>query len=128
MAGTHLPELDNDHPVLDYEPSIPPAAPPPARNSFFDIAGIVGFVAGLLALVAVMAWVIADGSGGSGETTTVVKTTAAQPAAAALPAAPTLAQAKGIAFEKFQKVDPTLAVPPGAVKKFTVDVDEHVVQ
>jgi len=129
MAGTHLPELDNDHPVLDYEPPIPPAAPPPARNSFFDIAGIVGFVAGLLALVAVMAWVIADGSGGSGETTTVVKTTAAQPAAAALPAAPTLAQAKGIAFEKFQKVDPTLpAVPPGAVKKFTVDVDEHMVQ
>ena len=44
-------------------------------------------------------------------------------------AAPTLADAKGIAYEKFAKVDPTLpAVPAGAVKKFTVDVDQHVVQ
>ena len=43
--------------------------------------------------------------------------------------APTLADAKGIAFEKFAKVDPTLpAVPAGAVKKFTVDVLQHVTQ
>jgi uncharacterized cupredoxin-like copper-binding protein len=43
--------------------------------------------------------------------------------------APTLADAKGIAFEKFQPVDPTLpAVPAGPVKKFTVGVDQHVVQ
>ncbi|TML05075.1 MAG: hypothetical protein E6G41_10775, partial [Actinobacteria bacterium] len=76
-----------------------------------------------------MAWVIVDGTSGSGDTTTVVRTTAAKPAATELPPAPTIAQAKGIAFEKFQKVDPTLpAVPPGAVKKFTVDVDEHMVQ
>ena len=34
-----------------------------------------------------------------------------------------------MAFEKFQKVDPTLpAVPAGAVKKFTVDVFQHVTQ
>ena len=44
-------------------------------------------------------------------------------------AAPTLADAKGIAFEKFTKVDATLpAVPPGAVKKFKVDVLHHVTQ
>jgi uncharacterized cupredoxin-like copper-binding protein len=130
VPPTSLPELDNDHPVLDYEPPMPPA-PPPAdvSHGFFDVAGIIGFFAGLFALVAVMAWVIVGGTGGSGETTTVVKTTAAKPAANALPAAPTLAQSKGIAFEKFQKVDPTLpAVPPGAVKKFTVDVDQHMVQ
>ncbi|HEX6458040.1 MAG TPA: multicopper oxidase domain-containing protein [Thermoleophilaceae bacterium] len=43
--------------------------------------------------------------------------------------APTLADAKGMKFEKFQPVDPTLpAVPPGAVKHFTVGVDQHVVQ
>ncbi len=69
-------------------------------------------------------------SGGSGETTTVVRHAAATPAATAAPkGAPTLADSKGVAFEKFQKVDPTLpAVPAGAVKKFTVDVFQHVTQ
>jgi hypothetical protein len=34
---------------------------------------------------------------------------------------------KGIKFEKFERVDPSLpAVPPGAVKRFEVDVYEHV--
>jgi FtsP/CotA-like multicopper oxidase with cupredoxin domain len=34
-----------------------------------------------------------------------------------------------VKFEKFSKVDPTLpAVPAGAVKKFTVDVFQHVTQ
>jgi nitrite reductase (NO-forming) len=131
VPPTTLPELDSDHPVLDHEPPIPPSAPPPptARSDWFDVAGIIGFFAGLFALVAVIAWVIVDAGGSSGETTTVVKTTAAKPAATALPPAPTLADAKGIGFEKFQKVDPTLpAVPPGAVKRFTVDVDQHMVQ
>ena len=62
-------------------------------------------------------------------TTTVVSARPPlRPPAAATPAkAPTLADAKGIAFEKFAKVDPTLpAVPAGAVKKFTVDVLQHV--
>jgi nitrite reductase (NO-forming) len=88
--------------------------------------------AGLAALVAVLALVVgafALARGDSGATTTVVKRVAA-PAAAAAPAkAPTLAAAKGIAFEKFEKVDPTLPpVPAGAVKKFTVDVLQHVTQ
>ena len=43
--------------------------------------------------------------------------------------APTLADAKGVAFEPFERVDPTLpAVPAGAVKKFRVDVLQHVTQ
>ena len=44
-------------------------------------------------------------------------------------AAPTLADAKGVAFEKFDRVDPTLPpVPAGRVKKFNVDVYQHVTQ
>src|SRR5438477_149316 len=137
VPPTTLPDLE-DHPVLDHEPALPPPpgrVPPTAQGDgdvpggFFQIAGIVGFFAGVIALVAVMAWIITGGSDGPGQTTTVVKTVTKQGAATALPAAPTLAQAKGIAFEKFQKVDPTLpAIPAGAVKKFTVDVDEHMVQ
>jgi nitrite reductase (NO-forming) len=137
-SATTLPDLDNDHPVLDHEPevSLPPAPPRPPiaqggddiPNGFFQIAGIIGFFAGIVALIAVMAWIIAGGSDSSGKTTTVTKTVVSK-ATGALPAAPTLAQAKGIAFEKFHKVDPTLpAVPAGAVKKFTVDVDQHMVQ
>jgi nitrite reductase (NO-forming) len=53
----------------------------------------------------------------------------AEAAPAAEAAAPTLADAKGVAFEKFTKVDPTLPpVPAGAVKKFKVDVFHHVTQ
>jgi nitrite reductase (NO-forming) len=53
---------------------------------------------------------------------------AAAPATATA-AAPTLADAKGIDFEKFEPVDPKLpAIPPGAVKKFKVDVYQHVTQ
>ncbi|QEC46491.1 hypothetical protein FSW04_02115 [Baekduia soli] len=93
---------------------------------------------GLVALVAVLGLVVAlvGVAGAGGHTTTVAArpapTTArvAAPAASAADApAPTLAQAKGIAFEKFAPVDPTLpAVPAGAVKRFTVGVDEHTVQ
>ncbi|HEU4973625.1 MAG TPA: multicopper oxidase domain-containing protein [Baekduia sp.] len=90
---------------------------------------------GLCGLVALLAIVIATfavaGNAGSDATTTVTRVVKAQPtaAAAADQPAPTIEQAKGVAFEKFQKVDPTLpAVPAGAVKKFTVDVDQHVVQ
>jgi nitrite reductase (NO-forming) len=138
VPPTTLPGLDDDHPVLDHEPEVtlPPRPPKPpvaqgaddVPGGFFQTAGIIGFFAGTVALIAVMAWIITGGGDSAGQTSTVVKTVAAK-ATAALPAAPTLAQGKGIAFEKFQKVDPTLpAVPAGAVKKFTVDVDQHMVQ
>src|SRR4051812_33375154 len=86
-------------------------------------------LAGLVALLAIVLGAFALAKGG-GETTTIVKrTTTAAPAAAAPAKAPTLAAAKGIAFEKFERVDPTLPpVPPGPVKKFTVDVFQHVTQ
>ena len=47
--------------------------------------------------------------------------------AASVSPAPTAGEAKGVRFEKFERVDPALpAVPPGAVKRFEVDVYEHV--
>jgi uncharacterized cupredoxin-like copper-binding protein len=94
------------------------------REWMMVVTGLVGLVAVLAVALAVAA--IATG-GGPGKTTTIVTRAAA--AAAAPAKAPTLAQSKGVAFEKFQKVDPTLpAVPAGAVKKFTVDVFQHVTQ
>jgi nitrite reductase (NO-forming) len=47
--------------------------------------------------------------------------------AAAIAAAPTAAEAKGVKFEPFERVSPDLpATPAGAVKRFKVDVYEHV--
>lgn len=44
-------------------------------------------------------------------------------------AAPTLAQAEGVEFEKFEPVDATLpAIPAGPVKTFKVDIFQHVTQ
>jgi nitrite reductase (NO-forming) len=46
---------------------------------------------------------------------------------AAVAAAPTAAEAKGVKFEPFERVSPDLpATPAGAVKRFKVDVYEHV--
>jgi FtsP/CotA-like multicopper oxidase with cupredoxin domain len=91
--------------------------------------GLVGLLAVLGLVVAVFA--LATG-GGERAATATVRAPAAKAAAAVAPAAaaaPTLAQAKGMPFEPYAKVDPTLpAVPAGAVKKFTVGVDEHLVQ
>src|SRR5215218_3019444 len=90
--------------------------------------GIVGILA-ILAIVA-SAFAIAGNNDAAPITAADRHAAPAAPAAAAAPAkAPTLADAKGMAFEKFQPVDPTLpAVPAGAVKKFTVDVLQHVTQ
>jgi FtsP/CotA-like multicopper oxidase with cupredoxin domain len=86
--------------------------------------GLVALIAILAALTAAFALAAAQG----GDTPTQAKATHA-PAAAAPAKAPTLADAKGVAFEKFESVDPNLpAVPAGAVKKFRVDVLQHVTQ
>ena len=121
---------DIDYHAAEGLPS--PAAAPASEGRARQEWMMVGI--GLAALAAVLAIVVSvfafASSGGSGETTTVVKhASAATPAAAAPAKAPTLADAKGVAFEKYAKVDPTLpAVPAGAVKKFTVDVFQHVTQ
>jgi FtsP/CotA-like multicopper oxidase with cupredoxin domain len=87
-------------------------------------------LAALLAVLAIVVSIVAFASGrGSGDTTTIVKHAPAAAAVAAPAKAPTLADAKGVAFEKYAKVDPTLpAVPAGAVKRFTIDVFQHVTQ
>src|SRR5215211_7704649 len=134
MATDIHPELDAPRtvPAFDYHAAEgftapdPPEPPKEARREW----ALVG--AGLAALVSILAIIVATFSFADrdgGETTTIVKRVAA-PAAAAAPAkAPTLADAKGVAFEKFEPVDPTLPpVPAGNVKKFTVDVLQHVTQ
>src|SRR4051794_33265135 len=86
-------------------------------------------LAGLTAILAIVLGAFARAHGGSDTTTTIVKRAAAPAAAPAAAKAPTLAAAKGIDFEQFHRVDPTLpAVPAGPVKKFTVDVFQHVTQ
>jgi nitrite reductase (NO-forming) len=78
------------------------------------MAMVIGIVALILAVVFVR-----DGDGGS--TTTVA------PAKKAAPAVPAPEAAKTVKFEPYKTPDPTLpAVPAGAVKKFRVDVFQHV--
>src|SRR3712207_824998 len=92
----------------------------------------VGLV-GLLAVLAVVASAFAIAGGGDDKAVNTAGHSAADHAAAvaAAPAAAptktaTLADAKGIEFEKFGRVDPTLPpIPAGAVKKFEVDVYQH---
>lgn len=88
-------------------------------------AGIgIGVISLIVAIFAIAANDKAD------KVITVATPAAAAPAAAAADVpAPTLADAKGVDFEKFQLVDPTLpAIPAGAVKTFDVDVFQHVTQ
>ncbi|HEX5857356.1 MAG TPA: multicopper oxidase domain-containing protein [Microbacterium sp.] len=91
----------------------------------------VGLTA-LLAILAVMVSVFAMATGDDSAATTRAPAPTAQPAeepAAAEQAAPTLADAKGVAFEPFERVDPALPpVPAGKVKTFEVDVYQHVTQ
>jgi nitrite reductase (NO-forming) len=138
MATEIHPDLEQSAPNADIDYHVAegldglkaaPGEDDAARQQWMMVGiGLVGLVAVLAIIVAVFAWA---SSGGSGETTTVVRhAPAAAAAAPAAPAkAPTLAESKGVAFEKYAKVDPTLpAVPAGAVKKFTVDVLQHVTQ
>ncbi len=131
MATDTHPPIDPE--PIDYHraegfttPDADVAAPPPRRREWAIVAAALAGLVSLLAIV-VAAFALADRDGGT-TTTTVVRPAAPTPAATPA-AAPTLAQSKGIEFEKFQKVDATLpAVPAGKVKKFTVDVFQHVTQ
>ena len=126
-------------PQLDYYAAegfgdLPPAAPaPPAASAARREWLLVGVaLIGVVAVLASVVSLVGLSRGGEDGATTVVKQEAAQPAAAADAAdaaAPAIADAKGIAFEEFSRVDPTLPpVPAGAVKKFDVDVYQHVTQ
>jgi nitrite reductase (NO-forming) len=135
------PESDRDH-AVDYHAaegfdSLPPSPPlhvPPVedgdgRNAWTLVA--VGLTA-LVAVIAAAFAVVALATSSSDSTATVVKPAAAPAAhqAATTPAqAPTLEDAEGVAFEPFERVDPTLPeIPAGTVKKFDVDVYQHVTQ
>ncbi|HSC04053.1 MAG TPA: cupredoxin domain-containing protein [Solirubrobacteraceae bacterium] len=90
-------------------------------------------LAALLAVVAIavaVASVATSSSSGDGSAPMAAAPAAkTQAPPAGLQPAPTLAQAKGIPYEKFEPVNPTLpAVPSGTVKKFTVSVIQHIVQ
>ncbi len=92
----------------------------------------VGLTA-LLAILAVMVSAFALATGDDSSDTTRAAAPTAQPAdeptGAGETAAPALADAKGVAFEPFERVDPTLPpVPAGTVKTFKVDVFQHVTQ
>jgi nitrite reductase (NO-forming) len=121
-------DLDNPRDVTDV-----PGTPDERRDWLAIGVGLVGLSA-ILAICLAVAALAGAGSDGGGAvadaspagSAAVTHTAAADPADAP---APTIAEAKGVAFEPFQLVDPTLpAVPAGAVKRFTVDVDQHDVQ
>lgn len=90
----------------------------------------VGLTALLAILATIMAVVALNEKDASVPATTARSAAAsAQATNPAFAPAPTLADAKGMPYERFKPVDPTLpAVPAGAVKKFTVGVMQHVTQ
>ena len=138
--STLIPDSDHDAPVLDYaaaegldgaDPSLyAPDAERDRRSWIFVAIGLVGLVALIAVLVAIVALATTSDSPAAPAAATPATGHADHGAAAAAPAAaPTAAEAKGVKFEKFERVDPTLPpVPAGAVKKFKVDVFQHVTQ
>jgi uncharacterized cupredoxin-like copper-binding protein len=136
-------------PPQNREPQAPPPPRPPldyqvaegfgdgGHDNWRERTTIALVITGLIAVVAVIValFSLADDNGGNGGATTTPAPAATghTQTAAAAPAAfkpgPTLAESKGVKFEAFKPVDATLpAVPAGAVKKFTVDVMQHVTQ
>jgi len=106
------------------------AEAPDERRDWLALGiGLVALVAAIAIGLSVAALATRSSGAGSGAVTATAAPAAATPANPADAPAPTIAQAKGVAFEPYRFVDPTLpAVPPGAVKRFTVGVDQHVVQ
>ena len=138
--STLIPDSDHHTPVLDYaaaegldgaDPSLyAPDAERDRRSWIFVAIGLVGLVALIAILVAIVALAGKGDSPAAPAAAAPATGHADHGAAAAAPAAaPTAADAKGVKFEKFERVDPTLPpVPAGAVKKFKVDVFQHVTQ
>src|SRR5918994_3119522 len=86
------------------------------------LAGTVSIVAGIV-FVALLAprGLLADDDSDSGSSVQATGGTTA------IAAAPTASEAKGVKFERFERVNPELpATPAGAIKRFRVDVYEHV--
>jgi uncharacterized cupredoxin-like copper-binding protein len=132
-----------DRPALDYDaaegldaaPPIPVVIEPAAnrgtgwREWMMVLFGLTVLVAILAVVVAVWAIAVDDRAAPPAPVREAPPAAPASTGATAAVAAPTLADAKGVAFEKFEKVDPRLPpIPAGAVKKFEVDVLQHVTQ
>ncbi|MET0817011.1 MAG: multicopper oxidase domain-containing protein [Solirubrobacteraceae bacterium] len=99
------------------------------RSWTFVAIGLVGLVALIGVLVAIVALATKTDSQAAPSAAAPAMSHGDHAAATAPAAAPTAADAKGVKFEKFERVDPTLPpVPAGAVKKFKVDVFQHVTQ
>ncbi len=97
--------------------------PRPRREWTLVLVGMTALVAVLAAVYSLVAF-----AGTSGDDPAPVATKAPEqqaPAPAAPAPAPTLAEARGVAFEPFERVDPTLPAP---VTKVDVDVFQHVTQ
>src|SRR5215213_7059595 len=132
-SGDHLaedPEVVFPTPVIDYAVAegLTDTAEEDQRTWMFVGLGLVALVAIIAALVAIVA-LAAGGSDApaAAAAPAAVQTDHAAPVGAA--AAPTLAAAKGVDFEKFEPVDATLPpIPAGPVKTFKVDVYQHVTQ
>jgi nitrite reductase (NO-forming) len=124
------PDQQAPPPAIDYRvaegfeppspPPTPPAPPDTGREWSFVVLGLSALLAVLAIVVALFAFATESEP---------AEAPAPRPAAPAAPAAdqpaPTLAQAKGVAFESFERVDPTLPAP---VTKVDVDVFHHVTQ
>jgi FtsP/CotA-like multicopper oxidase with cupredoxin domain len=113
-------------PPIDYHHAEGFTTPDERREWTYVAIGLTA----LIAFIAVAMALLSLATGDDGATTVAAKPAAtAEPAPAAAAPAPTLADAEGVAFEAFERVDPTLPpVPPGPVKKFDVDVYQHVTQ
>jgi nitrite reductase (NO-forming) len=121
------PHLQGPPPPVDYSQAEGFTAPDPRREWTLVAVGLTALVAVLAAVIALVS--LASSTDEPTRTVTTDPAAAATPAAPAEAAAPTLEDAKGVQFEPFETVDPTLpAVPPGPVKKFDVDVYQHVTQ
>jgi nitrite reductase (NO-forming) len=133
-GSERAPAGDIDYAAAEGLDSPPPGGAPVAVGGDDSawrswVAVAIGLV-GLVAVIAAAASIVAIATEGGDSPGAVARTTGAPEPSESEPAtAPKLADAEGVDFEPFARVDPTLPpVPPGPVKKFKVDVFQHVTQ
>ncbi|HSD78234.1 MAG TPA: hypothetical protein VLA98_12555, partial [Solirubrobacteraceae bacterium] len=94
------------------------------RRHLYDLALVLGVLAIVSGFIAGAVFIA---GGGLKNEASASSATGGGNGASQLAAAPSAEQTGDVRYEPFQAVDPTLpAVPEGAVKRFDVDVYEHV--
>ncbi|MFP5361237.1 MAG: cupredoxin domain-containing protein [Thermoleophilia bacterium] len=129
MAITQKPPESIDHLFEDLSATdAPPDAPATKARLWRESMMVAVALVAVFALLAIVIAIVALTEGGRDSPAYAGATPAAAPDGAIAPAPKADdPAAKGVAFEKFEWVDPTLPpVPAGAVKKFEVDVYHHV--